>query len=153
MAEVTDLSAAEMATMLGTTPRKLRDLAERGLVVKAGRGRYEVLASVRSYVAHLREVASGRGGEAEVTDLSRERARLAKLQADEREMRNAALRGELLPAVEVERTWTDVMRRVRSGVLAVPSRVRQSCPHLTPHDVGEIDGELRRALEGLGRNE
>lgn len=37
----------------------------------------------------------------EAPDLNRERARLAKLQADAQELRNARERGELLPAEEV----------------------------------------------------
>lgn len=78
-----------------------------------------------------------------------ERDRLAREQADNVALKNAQLRRELVPAVDVEARWSDVLRRVRSKILAVPSRVRQSHPHLTAHDVLAIDAELRRALEEL----
>lgn len=78
-----------------------------------------------------------------------ERDRLAKEQADNVALKNAALRRELVPATEVEARWSDILRRVRSKVLAVPSRVRQTHPHLTAQDVVAIDAELRRALEEL----
>ena len=45
-------------------------------------------------------------------------------------------------------------RRVADGagldVLAVPSRVSQRLPHLTVHDVAEIDAEVREALTEIG---
>lgn len=39
----------------------------------------------------------------------------------------------------VEREWSDVLRQVRAGMLAVPSRVAARLPHLTPQDIREID--------------
>ena len=78
-----------------------------------------------------------------------ERDRLAREQADAVALKNARLRGELVPAAEVEKAWSDILRRVRSKVLAVPARVRQMNPHLTGRDVAAIDAELRRALEDL----
>jgi phage terminase Nu1 subunit (DNA packaging protein) len=35
-------------------------------------------------------------------------------------------------------------------MLAVPSRVQQRLPHLTAHDVAEIDAEVRAALIEIG---
>lgn len=146
-----DLTPADMASLLGVTTRTLRDLAERGLVEKRGRGRY-ALSSVTIYIEHLRGVASGRGDEQHVFDLTRERARLAKEQADAQELKNAAFRGDLVQVEEVKREWADVLRTVRAKILAVPSRARQSLAHLTAHDVEKIDGELRRALEELAHD-
>ena len=39
-----------------------------------------------------------------------------------------------------------MLRTVRAGMLAVPSRAQQQLPHLTPHDVAQIDSEIRAAL-------
>lgn len=140
-----------LANVLGVADRTLRDLAERGLVVKAGRGSYELAASVRRYCEHLREIAAGRGGEAGVLDLTAERARLAKEQADAQAIKNATLRGELLPAADVERRWREVLAGVRSRMLAVPSRTRQALAHLTATEVAVIDREVRDALGEAAR--
>jgi phage terminase Nu1 subunit (DNA packaging protein) len=35
-------------------------------------------------------------------------------------------------------------------MLAVPSRVSQRLPHLTAHDLAEIDAEVRAALTEVG---
>lgn len=45
------------------------------------------------------------------------------------------------------REWTDRMVKVRAGVLAVPSRLRQTLPHLTADDAATMEAELRRALD------
>ena len=43
-----------------------------------------------------------------------------------------------------------MLRTVRAGMLAVPSRVSQRLPHLTAHDVAEIDAEVRTVLTEIG---
>jgi terminase small subunit / prophage DNA-packing protein len=69
--------------------------------------------------------------------------------ADLREIEVRKRWRELLEADAVSRDWSDMMRRVRAGVLAVTSRLRQQMPHLTPHDIQLVDRELRNALTGL----
>ena len=36
-------------------------------------------------------------------------------------------------------------------MLAVPSRISQRLPHITPHDVAEIDAEVREVLTEISR--
>lgn len=143
------VSAPELARALGVSSRTVRKLAARGLVVKTARGAYDLVPSIQRYCEHLRSVAAGHGGEDAALDLATERARLAKEQADGHALKNAAARAELVPVPEVERRWADILRRVRSGLLAVPSRSRQRLPHLTAHDVTVIDQEVRSVLAGL----
>ncbi len=82
-------------------------------------------------------------------DAAAERLRLLKEQADHAALKNAALRRELVPAAEVEREWAGVLRQVRAGILAVPSRIRQILPGLTAAEVEAVDFELRRVLEEM----
>lgn len=147
------LSAAvttdELASLLGIAPRTVRELAARRLLVKAGRGRYHLAASIGAYCAHLREQAAGRAGDAQA-GLTAERARQAKEQADNLALRNAALRRDLVSVSEVTSEWSGILRRLRARILAVPARVNQRLPFLKQHDVAEIDAELREALTELG---
>jgi len=46
--------------------------------------------------------------------------------------------------------WSGVLWTVRAGMLAVPSRFQQRLPHLSAHDVAEIDREIREALTEMG---
>jgi phage terminase Nu1 subunit (DNA packaging protein) len=50
--------------------------------------------------------------------------------------------------VEIE--WSGVLRTIRAGMLAVPSRVAARLPHLNKHDVAGIDAEIRAALAEIG---
>lgn len=135
-----------LAELLGITVRRLHQLVGEGVAVKTAPGEFDAGATVRNMLA-----AASRKGEAKSADtaMSIQKERLAREQADAIAAKNARLRGELVPAAEVERRWSDVLRRIRSGVLAVPARVRQSCPHFTARDVTTIDGELRRVLDDL----
>ena len=61
----------------------------------------------------------------------------------------AKLRGELVEAGAVQVEWSNILRVVRAGMLA-PSRVAARLPHLSKHDVAEIDSEIRAALAEIG---
>jgi phage terminase Nu1 subunit (DNA packaging protein) len=140
------VNKGQMADWLGVSPRALDKHEE--LLVRADGG-YDVKATVIAYCAHLRGIASGRGGEEQVLDLTSQRARLAKEQADEKELKNAVLRGELLPAAQVEATWSDFLRGLRSRLLALPARA-QVAGGLTQAQTLAVDAELRAALTELG---
>lgn len=146
------INGPDLCELLSISPAALSDLKKRGIAVHRGHDAYDLTETVRAYVVHLRGVASGRGGEEHVATLTSERARLAKEQADAQALRNAALRGELVAAAEVERTWSDLLRQVRARILAVPARVRSVLP-LDAATIDTIDHELREALEELGHDD
>jgi phage terminase Nu1 subunit (DNA packaging protein) len=72
--------------------------------------------------------------------------KLANEQAEKIAVQNAAARRALLPAKAVEAEWSSILREVRAGMLALPSRLQQRLPHLSLHDVATIDREIRDAL-------
>src|ERR1700738_2897460 len=78
--------------------------------------------------------------------------RVFESQFGKAELQNAATRGALLDAGDVEREWTATFAGVRTRMLAVPSRAAQRLPHLGAHDVSEIDREVRDALAEAARS-
>jgi phage terminase Nu1 subunit (DNA packaging protein) len=80
--------------------------------------------------------------------MEREESRLKKEQADHFELKNAKLRKELLPIDEVSRVWSEQISEVRSGMLAVVSRVRQRVS-LSAEDAVVLDEESREAMTRL----
>jgi phage terminase Nu1 subunit (DNA packaging protein) len=50
----------------------------------------------------------------------------------------------------IDAEWSGILRTVRAGMLAVPSRCAARLPHLTAHDVAEIDAEVRAVLGEVG---
>ncbi len=141
------VKASELAAILGVTPPTISHLASAGRIVKRGR-RYALAESIRAYCDHLRSPAAraGRPADAPADPLKAERIRQAKESADKLALQNAAARAELLPSAEVEREWTDILRLVRTGMLALPSRLSGRLGHLTAHDLSEIDHEIRAVL-------
>lgn len=138
-----------LAGLLGITTRRLGQLHEEGIAVKIDRGLYDAAATIQAMLAH----ASGKAAGASVElDLDRERARLAKEQADAQELKNAVTRGELLMAADVERTWTDACRQLRSAMLAVTGRVRAATT-IEAADAAIIDREIRDALTAISGGE
>ena len=75
-----------------------------------------------------------------------ERARLLSAQSKRVELANAHAEGSLLDAAAVEAAWSGILRGVRASMLAVSSRCASRLPHLSKHDVAEIDLEIRAAL-------
>ncbi|WP_406736438.1 terminase small subunit [Thioclava sp. GXIMD4215] len=146
------IGGADLCELLALTPAALSDLKKRGIAVHTGHDAYDLQQTVTAYVTHLRGVASGRGDAEQAANLSAERARLAKEQADAQALKNGVARGELVKADAVTREWAEVLRKVRSRIMAVPSRVRGALPHLTAIDVTVIDREIRTALEELAHD-
>src|SRR5215831_17983276 len=104
----TPVTVAVLARWLGISEVAVRDLARRGIVMKTGRGRYALEDSVRRVLAHYRDLASDKGNPASLADIRAQRIRLAKAAADGQEIKNAALRGELVEAAAVEAAWSGV---------------------------------------------
>lgn len=143
------VSEDDLADLLGVTARNVRELVADGVIERRGPAQYSQRQAVRAYCARLRDQGRRRG--TADPELRAEKIRMAKEQADKLELANAISRREFLPASEVETTWATILREVRAGLLALPSRLPQLLPHLTPHDVRTIDTEVRGVLEERAR--
>ncbi|WP_236045353.1 MULTISPECIES: DNA packaging protein [Pseudooceanicola] len=139
-----------MCDLLDLSPAALHDLKKRGIAVHLAHDSYDLTATVTAYVTHLRSIAAGWGTADQAAQLTANRARLAKEQADAQAIKNAKARGELLDAADIERRWSDVLRQVRARIMAVPSRLRSDVPDLPPETIAALDRTLRTALTELG---
>lgn len=68
-------------------------------------------------------------------DLSLERARLARAQTESAELKNATLRGELVPARAVLEHWAAMIVAATTHLRSVPSQLKGEIPHLTADEV------------------
>ena len=149
----TTMTRGEIAELFGVDVRTVFNWNTSGWMVRSG-SNYDVAKSVSSVTRQLITAAAGRSSDATlVKDNVEHRGRLALAQARAVELRNAATEGTLLPAVEVEARWSQILAAVRAGCLAMPARVGARLPHLTAHDISEVDHEVRRALTELADND
>ncbi|MGP9814426.1 DNA packaging protein [Rhodopseudomonas sp. NSM] len=147
-----EISKSGFAGLIGVSPGRVSQLIKDGLPVEAS-GKIDVARGKLWFQENVdqRRSDAQRQTELPLSNRGKEshKERLLREQADQAAIKTARLRGELVTAAAVEARWSDVLRRLRSKILAVPSRVRQSCPNLTARDVATFDLELRRALEDL----
>ena len=144
------MGTAQLADLLGLSDRTVRELAARDVLPRTGRGRFDTRLAVRRYTAHLREQAAGRGNgdSAAMGAVTAERLREARERADKIALQNAKARGEMVPAADVERAWSEVLRDIRARMLAVPARCMARLGRLTAAEGQIIEQEVRDALKG-----
>jgi phage terminase Nu1 subunit (DNA packaging protein) len=140
-----------MADHLSLAPRTLGALAERGVVARTARGRWDQDATRLRYIEHLRKAAAGRGVGGEV-DLAEERALLARTRREAAELALAKDRGTLLEYGAVKAAWAGILLQIRSQILDLPARLALQ---LEGRDAVEIerllDHEIRECLLSLSR--
>ncbi len=144
------ISETDLADLLGLTASRIRTLTRDGILKRVAPATYDRREAVRAYCHALREALTKKGHASKGGDaMAAEKLRLAAALAEKAERANAAARGELIPAAQVAREWSEVLRGVRAGLLSLPSRVGSRLGHLTPHDLSEIDREIRSTLHDL----
>ncbi|QCO05453.1 hypothetical protein [Azospirillum argentinense] len=120
---------AEIAAHLDLSDRSVRELKNRGVFSANGRGQMDLDACRIAYIRHLRERAAGRASddaEAEGLDLTAERARLAREQADHYAMKNAEARGELVRVSDCTAAMVSVIEMAKAKLMRVPAKVAKS---------------------------
>jgi hypothetical protein len=122
----TTCTSGELAQALGVTERSVA--ARRGdrRLPVTPEGRVDLTAVIKAGVDALGK-RTGPDDEDGPPDLSRERALLARAQREGQNMKNAVLRGELLPIDDVEAVTGAALDAVRAKVLALPTRAAPEC--------------------------
>ena len=121
----------QFGDMVGVSQPVVSDLMTRGILL-AGQ---PAATWLRAYTKHLREQAAGRGADGE---LARERARLAREQADRVAMDNAVNRRELAPVSVLELVLAKMAGDVGSLLQGLVPRVRRRV---------DLPGEALRILD------
>jgi phage terminase Nu1 subunit (DNA packaging protein) len=143
------VTTTEMSKLFGVSGKTVAAWATAGIIVRVGRGKFNLAKSISSVLKHHKRSGSETTVAAAVGS---ERARLLKAQADRAEMQLKLEVGELLRTSEVRHETLRTFYVVRSGVMAAKARIGNRLPHMSRLDLVEIDDELRGALTELGQN-
>lgn len=87
MADDGTVRVETLAKLIDVSARRCQQLANEGIVRKAGRGTYDLAASVNGYCKYMHEVIEGRPQHNITTQLKDQQLRRAKLENDERELK------------------------------------------------------------------
>lgn len=110
-----------IAKLLDLSERRVQQLSREGVIPKATRGQYDLIASVRGYVRYLRDQAAR--AQAGAPDYASERARFIRARADLAEMEAEEKRGSVIAAEDAEAAWIAVLALLRTRLLALPDRL------------------------------
>ena len=141
-------SLDDCANHLGIQQPTLTRLIKEGIIDKQDRGKYEVDDVRLQYLKHIRNLAGNNNNNLE---LGAERARLAKEQADAKEMENAVERGDLVYIEKVAKQFEQQLTKARNKLLAAPTKVAaEAHAAATVKEVREIIEEaIIEALDEL----
>lgn len=117
----TVVSTAELASVLGLTPRRIQQLTQEGSITAEGRGKFKLAVCVKEYITfQIRAAEKDAGKNAEERDktdlqLRKAKATIATLQAQE-------LVGKMHRSEDVMIMTGELLATVRGSVLAMPGR-------------------------------
>ena len=132
-----------IAKLLDLTEARVGQLWKDGVISKPlERGQYPA-GVIPEYIKWLRNKAFG--SDISAGDTNKERARLLKHQADEKEMIVAEMRAHLIPKDQVDHAWAEITGAMRAKMLALPGK----CAHaaVTAKDYKEANVILRKAVD------
>jgi len=115
----TEVSTKEIALILGVTARWVQQLTQDGIFSTIGRGRYNLIETVQSYIKFRT------GKEADANDLERKEAELSikKAKAIITVLEAKELQGKMHRSEDVAAMTEDLIYTIRSMLLALPGRL------------------------------
>lgn len=142
-----------LSKMLGVTKQQIGNLVENGIVIKAGRGKYDAIQSVANYINSMRDREELRNKkpdelklEVEIQKLEHERFKTRKTQLEV--MRQE---GVLHHADDVKAIWNNIIVAAKSRLLSIGVKVSPQIAGETDSAIiqGAIDREVREALHEI----
>lgn len=83
--------------------------------------------------------------EGQGASLDKEKARLAKHQADRAELEVGRMRGELIPAELVEKVWSEMVMAFRAKMLNLPTKCASVVAGIS--ETLDVEAELKRSID------
>ena len=140
----------QLGLLLRCSDRTIRELQSKGIIPQKSAKGYDVAECVGSYVEHLRDVAAGHLSADGDLDLTEERARLAKEQADAQAMKNEISRGALLDRDDVVSAAQAMISNSRARLLSLPGKLAPRLEGMDPNEIKEeLSGAVNEALDEL----
>jgi phage terminase Nu1 subunit (DNA packaging protein) len=137
------VDAATLARLWDCGARYVQKLAQQGVAVRVGRGRYNAALSTRNYIRLLREEAAGRGSQ----EAASANAAFKQTQTELLRLRLERERGEVIAVADAKEVWGAIVRGTRQMILSIPGKFAFETPTLTLHDRSVLERVCRDTLE------
>lgn len=128
--KTTDISAitvnsATLEKILQLSDRRIRQLAEENIIIRAAKGRYKLMESISNYILTLKvsiEAGNSQISDGEI-DLEEEKAMHERVKRQISELKLLTMQGELHKSEDVERVMTDMLVSIKTKLLSMPSKL------------------------------
>ena len=145
-AKVTDIdsltvSAAVLGNIFGVTDRRIRQMAEEGIIVRAAKGRYNLVDSLKNYILSLKLAVDSNDSDNPDGELNfeEEKALHERVKRHISEMKLQTMKGELHKADDVRHVMTDMLSSFKTRMMNISAKV---APVLEDRDAGYIKERL-----------
>lgn len=128
--KTTDISAitvnsASLEKIIGVSDRRIRQLAEENIIIRAAKGRYKLLESIKNYILTLKmkmEADNSELSDGEI-DLEEEKAIHERVKRRISELKLQTMKGDLHKSEDVERVMTDMLVSIKAKLLSMPTKL------------------------------
>lgn len=134
----------------GIKERRIRQLAQEGILVKSSRGRYKLIESVLNYITHLKANNEIKNPDVddEKIDYDEEKAKHEKSKRIKSELELKVIERKLHEACDVEKVMTDMLYNFRARILSMPATLAPILAN--EHDASKVNKILKTScLEAL----
>lgn len=118
------VSTEELASLVGLSGRRIRQLADEGILPKSDRNEFKLTVSVLAFLAY-REAqirAEFEAANPNAADYEKERARLTRSKADKAEIEADLLKGTVHESSAVAAVMNEMLASFRQRVLVIPTK-------------------------------
>lgn len=117
------VSAAVLSEIIGVSDRRIRQLADEGILVRAAKGRYNLKESMKNYILNLRiAVDQGEDYDSEQS-LDEIKAQHEKVKMHMSQLKLSLMQGEVHKSSDVENVMKDMLSSFRARLLNLPSKM------------------------------
>ena len=121
---------ADLANFLSLSERRIQQMTEDGLIIRARSGEYEFIPSIKNYIESINNVFEefeDENGETKSVNLKelyiKKNIEYKAKQIEEKEIKLRKMRGELYEAADVEKVWSKLIEIFKAKLLGLPSKV------------------------------
>ena len=136
-AETLSCTSAELADMFGVTVQNITHLINEGTVVKIGRAKYDVVASVQNYIGKMRAREEMRKKTPQEVETQTALVKLdhEQFKARKTELQVLELEGKLHYTDDIRAMWNNIIVAAKSKLLAIGVKA-------APVIAGETDSQI-----------
>lgn len=119
------VSSSVLCDLIGVSDRRVRQLAQEGILIRVSKGRYSLAKSIKGYIVNLKlaQTMDKDNKESGPVDLDIEKAKHEKIKRQLSENKLSLQLGKLHRAEDVERVMTDMLANFKGKTLNIPSRL------------------------------